>query len=48
MEPEDFDEEFDSEAWDGEDWEEETLDLDWDESDKLSVARELGITSSDL
>src|SRR2546426_464787 len=46
MEPEDFDEDFDSEAWDGEDWDEDTLGLDWDESDTLSVARELGITSS--
>ncbi len=45
MEPDQFeDEEFelDSEA---EDWDEETLGLDWDESETLSVARELGITS---
>jgi hypothetical protein len=35
--------ELDGEA---EDWDEETLGLDWDESDALSVARELGITSS--
>ena len=32
--------ELDGEA---EDWDEETLGLDWDESDALSVARELGI-----
>lgn len=46
MEPEDFDDfEIDGEA---EDWDEETLGLDWDETDALSVARELGITTSEL
>jgi hypothetical protein len=41
----DFDDdlELDGEA---EDWDEETLGLDWDESEARSVARELGITSA--
>ena len=45
MDYEDFEEdiELDTEA---EDWDEETLGLDWDESDALSVARDLGITSA--
>jgi hypothetical protein len=45
MEPEHFDEEFDELEGEAQDWDEETLGLDWDESDALSVARELGITS---
>ena len=35
--------ELDNEA---EEWDEETLGLDWDESEARSVARELGITSA--
>jgi hypothetical protein len=31
-----------------EDWDEETLGLDWDESDTQSVARELGIVTSEI
>ena len=31
-----------------EDWDEETLGLDLEDSDTLSVARELGITTSEL
>ena len=44
MEPEHFDEEcqLDTEA---EDWDEETLGLEWDESEAQSIARELGVTS---
>ncbi len=48
MNPEElFDDDFelDSEA---EDWDEETLGLDLEDSDTLSVARELGITTSEL
>lgn len=37
--------ELDGEA---EDWDEETLGLDWDESDTQSVARELGIVTSEI
>ena len=45
MDYEDIEEdiELDTEA---EDWDEETLGLDWDDSDALSVARELGIPSA--
>ena len=45
MDYEDIEEdiELDTEA---EEWDEETLGLDWDESDALSVARDLGITSA--
>lgn len=44
MEPDQYDEEIelDSEA---QDWDEETLGLEWDESEARSVARELGIIS---
>jgi hypothetical protein len=46
MEPLDFEDlELDGEA---EDWDEETLGLDLDDSDTLSVARELGITTSEF
>jgi hypothetical protein len=48
MNPEELPEddlELDGEA---EDWDEETLGLDWDESDTQSVARELGIVTSEL
>ena len=37
--------ELDGEA---EGWDEETLGLDWDESDTQSVARELGIVTSEI
>jgi len=45
MDYEDIEEdiELDTEA---EEWDEETLGLDWDETDTLSVARELGIPSA--
>ncbi|HVL34902.1 MAG TPA: hypothetical protein VM489_04450 [Burkholderiales bacterium] len=43
MEPEEFDQDLDlDEGW-GEDWDEESLGLDLDETDALSVARELGV-----
>lgn len=46
MEPEDFDDvELDIEA---EDWDEDTLNLDWEDEDAQSVARELGIVTSEL
>jgi hypothetical protein len=46
MEPEDFDDvELDTEA---DDWDEDTLNLDWEEADAQSVARELGIVTSEL
>jgi hypothetical protein len=48
MNPEELfedDPELDGEA---EDWDEETLGLDWDESDMQSVAHELGIVTSEI
>ena len=46
MKPEDIDDlELDTEA---EDWDEEALGLDWDEADAQSVARDLGIVTSEL
>jgi hypothetical protein len=48
MNPEELfedDSQLDGEA---EDWDEETLGLDWDESDTQSVARELGIVTSEI
>jgi hypothetical protein len=45
MEPEDFDDDFELDG-EAEDWDEETLGLDWDEDEARSVARELGITSA--
>lgn len=30
------------------DWDEDTLELDWDDGDAESVARELGIVTSEL
>ena len=44
MEPDQFDEEFELDI-EAEDWDAETLGLDWDESEARSIARELGITS---
>jgi hypothetical protein len=46
MDYEDFDD--DDIELEGEDvaWDEETLDLEWDESDAQSVVRDLGITSA--
>jgi hypothetical protein len=48
MDYEDFDDdvELDSEGAEGEDWDEETLGLEWDESEAQSVVRDLGITSA--
>jgi hypothetical protein len=45
MDYENFDDdlELDIEA---DEWDEETLGLEWDESEAQSIARELGITSS--
>ena len=45
MDTEDFDDdlEFDIEA---DDWDDETLGLEWDESEARSIARDLGITSA--
>jgi hypothetical protein len=48
MEPEELfedDTELDGEA---EDWDSEALGLDWDETETQSVARELGIVTSEL
>jgi hypothetical protein len=46
MNPQDYEDfELDGEA---EGWDEETLGLDLDDSDTQSVARELGITTSEL
>jgi hypothetical protein len=44
MDYEDYEDEFELDT-EAEDWDEETLGLDLDESDTRSVARELGITS---
>jgi hypothetical protein len=47
MDYEDFDDDIEpAELDDGEDWDEETLGLDWDESETRSVVRDLGITTS--
>jgi hypothetical protein len=45
MDTEDFDDdlELDIEA---DEWDEEALGLDWDESEARSIARDLGITSA--
>jgi hypothetical protein len=45
MDTEDFDDglEIDIEA---DEWDEETLGLEWDESEARSIARDLGITSA--
>jgi hypothetical protein len=46
MEPDQFeDEELELEGGEAEEWDEETLGLDWDESEAESLVRELGITS---
>lgn len=45
MEPDQFDEDFELDGdGEAEDWDEETLGLDWDETEAESVARELGVT----
>jgi hypothetical protein len=43
MDYEDFD---DIELDETDDWDEETLELEWDESEAQSVVRDLGITSA--
>jgi hypothetical protein len=46
MEPDDIDDfELDT---DTQDWAEDMADLDWDEAEARSVARELGIVTSEL
>ncbi|MGH8668668.1 MAG: hypothetical protein ACREUH_05490 [Burkholderiales bacterium] len=47
MKPENLDVDFELDG-EAEDWDEETLGLDLDDSDAQSVARELGITTSEL
>jgi hypothetical protein len=49
MDYEDFDDEIETEGeLEGEDqpWDEETLGLEWDESEAQSIVRDLGITSA--
>jgi hypothetical protein len=47
MEPDQYEDEIELESnGEAEDWDEETLGLDWDESDAQSVARELGVPSA--
>ena len=44
MDTEDFDEDLEFEIG-ADEWDEETLGLEWDESEARSIARDLGITS---
>ena len=44
METEDFDEDLELDIG-ADEWDEETLGLEWDESEARSIARDLGITS---
>jgi hypothetical protein len=45
MDYEDFDDDIELEG-DADEWDEEALGLDWDETDTRSIVRDLGITSS--
>jgi hypothetical protein len=45
MDYEDFDDDIELDG-ETDDWDEETLDLEWDESEAQSVVRDLGITSA--
>ena len=45
MDTEDFDDDLELDI-EGDEWDEETLDLEWDESEARSIARDLGITSA--
>ncbi|HEY7240225.1 MAG TPA: hypothetical protein VH600_13720 [Burkholderiales bacterium] len=44
MDTEDFDEDLELDIG-ADEWDEETLGLEWDESEARSIARDLGITS---
>jgi hypothetical protein len=44
MDHEEFDDEIELDS-DANEWDEETLGLEWDEGDAQSIARELGVTS---
>jgi hypothetical protein len=45
MDDQDFDDDIELEG-EIDAWEEETLDLDWDESEARSILRDLGVTSA--
>ena len=45
MDNEDFDDDLELDI-EGDEWDEETLGLEWDESEARSIARDLGITSA--
>ena len=45
MDDENFDEDLELDVV-ADEWDEETLGLEWDESEAQSIARDLGITSS--
>lgn len=45
MDYEDFDDDIEADS-EAAEWDEETLGLDWDESEARSVARDLGIPSA--
>jgi len=44
MDHEEFDDDIELDS-DANEWDEETLGLEWDEGDAQSIARELGVTS---
>jgi hypothetical protein len=46
MDYEDFDDDIELDGDDDAAWDEETLELEWDESEAQSVMRELGVTSA--
>jgi hypothetical protein len=45
MDYEDIDDDLELDS-EGEDWDEETLGLEWDEAEAQSIVRDLGITSA--
>jgi len=45
MDTEDFDDDLETDI-EADEWDEETLGLEWDESEARSIARDLGITSA--